>query len=47
MVTSFPETGPWVVTDGWIVEFRNNTSPNLGVVNVTVYATCVTGREAK
>ena len=41
VLTSYPETGPAVVTDGWIVEFRNNTSMNLGVVNVTVFATCV------
>jgi hypothetical protein len=41
VLTSFPETGPTVTTDGWVVEFRNNTSMNLGAVSVTVFATCV------
>ena len=41
VVTSFPETGDGIAVDGWIVEFRNNTSTNLGVVNVTAFATCV------
>ncbi len=39
VMTSYPETGG--ATESWIVEFRNNTSTNLGVVNVTVFATCV------
>jgi hypothetical protein len=41
VLTSFPETGDGIAVDGWIVEFRNNTSMNLGVVNVMVYSTCV------
>jgi len=41
VLTSYPDTGDAIVTDGWIVEFRNNTSTNLGVVNVAVFATCV------
>jgi hypothetical protein len=41
VLTSYPETGDPNVPEGWVVEFRNNTSTNLGVVNVSVYATCV------
>ena len=41
VLTSYPETGDPAVAEGWVVEFRNNTSTNLGVVNVTVFATCV------
>lgn len=39
VLTSYPEVGG--ATESWVVEFRNNTSMNLGVVNVTVFATCV------
>ena len=38
LLTSYPETG---ATESWVVELRNNTSTNLGVLNVVVYATCV------
>lgn len=41
VLTSFPDTGAGVATDGWVVEFRNNSSTVLPVLNVTVYATCV------
>ena len=41
VLTSFPEIGAGVATDGWVVEFRNNSSTVLPVLNVIVYATCV------
>ena len=41
VLTSFPETGAGVAIDGWVVEFRNNTSTVLPAFNVTVYASCV------
>jgi len=41
VLTSYPDTGDPNVPEGWVVEFRNNTSTNLGVVNVVVFATCV------
>jgi hypothetical protein len=41
VLTSFPETGAGVATDGWVVEFRNNTSSVTLPLNVVVYATCV------
>jgi hypothetical protein len=41
VLTSFPETGASVATDGWVVEFRNATSTVLPGFSVTVYATCV------
>jgi hypothetical protein len=42
VLTSFPEqAGAGVAVDGWVVEFRNNTSTILPAFNVTVYATCV------
>ena len=44
VLTSFPD----VDTDSWVVEFQNKTSMNLGVISVTVHATCVakSGRAA-
>jgi hypothetical protein len=42
VLTSFPElAGASVATDGWVVEFRNNTSTVLPAFSVTVYAICV------
>jgi hypothetical protein len=39
LFSSYPVSGG--ATESWVVELRNNVSTNLGLVTLTVYATCV------